>query len=248
MRYAIWHSLDLCLFENAIILLKCKIISIMTIIIRNYHFWEKIVLSHFVLSCILNCHYPLLDRRVILSQINQVSQTSQVKFMILLHFFRIQTNMHSDESQNIKCHGCIFTSYFAAECQNEHFHLRFRAKLQDAKNHFGKMAVLLYYFHPEIDRSVDFSNLCGIICQWWPFKNVKKPLYVPDTFLLSTWFIPQTFPFKYNKYQLYTKWSTFWFWPLNMVIIQQYGGALRSTYLWDWTIWGLKNKSGRKVC
>lgn len=82
-------------------------------------------------------------------------------------------------------------------------------------------------------------------------KMWKSPYMVPDTFLLSTLFIPQTFPFKYIKYQLYTKWPTFWFVPLNMVIIQQsgHGGALRSTYLWDWTIWGLKNKdAGRKVC
>ncbi len=42
---------------------------------------------------------------------------------------------------------------------------------------------------------------------------------------------------KEKKNQLYAKWPTFGFWPLNMCTIFPFthGAALRS-YLWDWTI------------
>lgn len=53
--------------------------------------------------------------------------------------------------------------YFVEEGQNDSFHWRFIDKLQDATS------LLL--------KSVDFSSLCGIICQWGPYKNGKKPLY-----------------------------------------------------------------------
>ncbi len=62
--------------------------------------------------------------------------------------------------------------------------------------------------------------------------------------LVSTLFLLQTFPFKYNKNQLYTKWPTFCFRSLKKKGNNQQSGhraILRSSYFWDWTIQGLEN-------
>ncbi len=48
--------------------------------------------------------------------------------------------------------------YLVEGGQNGNFHLRFRAKLQEGKNEFRKMAASQCYFYRDK-------------CQWWPFKN-----------------------------------------------------------------------------
>ncbi len=175
-----------------------------------------------------------------------------MRFFFIYHFFRRQINMHSDESQNIKCHGCIFTELPPILQRS----VKMNIFTWDSEPNYRMLKIALerwqHYYIIFTQRLIDQLTLAIFVASFVNgdhSKMCKSPYIVPDTFLLSTWFIPQTFPFKYNKYQLYTKWPTFWFWPLNMVIIQQYGVALRSTYLWDWTIWRLKNKDAwRKVC
>ncbi len=105
----------------------------------------------------------------------------QLKCFILLIFFWRKINMYSEESQNMQCHGCILIywviHYFVEGGQNDHFQMRFRARLQEDKM-ISERVQHHCYFYTEIGRSivksVDFGNLCCIICQWWPFHNRKK--------------------------------------------------------------------------
>ncbi len=118
--------------------------------------------------------------------------------------------------------------------QNDNLHLRFRAKLQGVKmtsERWQHHVIFKQRLVGVLEKSVDFSNLCCIVCQWWPLKmekeqqvcmpitqEVLKILLCPFRYWVLTHFpfgififealygsVPEILEFKYgSKSKLYT--------------------------------------------